>query len=98
MRRLIPLLLLVMSVGCKAPGHLVAGDASKIRVGMTKEELVKVLGKPDNVYADGTNETLIYILERPWWQDIPYQVRIVDNKVASYGDPKISISMDVLTK
>jgi hypothetical protein len=91
MKLLLSVLLLSIIVGCKAPGHLVAGDSSKIRVGMTKEELLKAVGKPDHVYHDGTNETLVYILERPWWQDIPYTVRILDNKVAAFGDSTISV-------
>ena len=91
MRTLVPLLLLCIVVGCKAPGHLVAGDSSKIRIGMTKEELIKAVGRPDHVYNDGTNETLVYILERPWWQDVPYTVKMADNKVTSFGDSTISV-------
>ena len=30
-------------------------------------------------------EVLRYIEERPWWQDVSFQVRIVDGKVISYG-------------
>lgn len=91
MKRLLPILVLAAITGCKAPGHLVAGDSSKIRVGMTKEELIKAVGKPDHVYNDGTNETLVYVLERPWWQDIPYTVKVLDNKVAAFGDSTISV-------
>ena len=92
MKAALPILFLAVLVGCKAPGHLVAGDSSKIRVGMTKAELIQAIGKPDHVYSDGKTETLVYMLERPWWQDIPYTVKIVDDKVASCGDSTISVS------
>jgi len=72
-------------VGCAAPGgHIKAGDSSGISIGMTKDQVVQKLGRPENVNADGKSETLTYILERPWWQDKPFQVKIVDGKVASY--------------
>ena len=92
MKRIVPILIVALLAGCKAPGHLVAGDSSKIRVGMTKEELIKAIGKPDHVYSNGTNETLVYMLERPWWQDIPYTVKIVDDKLAVFGDSTITVN------
>jgi hypothetical protein len=79
------LALSILTFGCAAPGgHIKAGDPSVISVGMTKEEVIQKLGKPENVSADGQSETLNYILERPWWQDKPFRVKIVDGKVASY--------------
>ena len=51
---------------------------------MTKEQVIKALGKPETIAADGQSETLNYILERPWWQDKPFQVKIVNGKVESY--------------
>jgi hypothetical protein len=51
---------------------------------MTKDQVIQKLGKPENVSADGQSETLNYILERPWWQDKPFRVKIVNGKVASY--------------
>src|SRR5882724_1109863 len=81
----IPLLILALIVGCATPGgHIKGGDPSLISVGMTKEEVIQKLGKPENVTADGQSETLSYVLERPWWQDKPFHVKIVGGKVASF--------------
>ena len=52
---------------------------------MTREETIKAVGKPDNIAADGNEETLNYVLERPWWQDVPFRIKIVDGKVVSFG-------------
>ena len=72
-------------VGCASPGgHVRAGDPSKIAIGMTKEQVIQQLGRPENVTADGQSETLSYVLERPWWQDKPFHVKLVDGKVVSY--------------
>jgi hypothetical protein len=98
MKTLSPILLLAVIVGCKAPGHLIAGDSTKIQVGMSKDQLIKAIGKPDHVYSDGTNETFVYMLERPWWQDVPYTVKMNDGKVASYGDSTITVIYDKNSK
>ncbi len=88
MKRLIQygvLSVLAFAPGCAAPGgHIKAGDTSMISVGMTKDQVVDKLGRPENVSADGKSETLSYILERPWWQDKPFHVKIVGGKVVSY--------------
>jgi hypothetical protein len=83
--RYLPLAALSLLLGCGTPGgHIKAGDPSKISIGMTKEQVIRLLGNPENVTADSKSETLSYILERPWWQDKPFQVKLVDGKVVSY--------------
>jgi outer membrane protein assembly factor BamE (lipoprotein component of BamABCDE complex) len=85
MRTSVCILLAVVCIGCAANGHIKAGQPSRISVGMTKEQVIKALGKPEYVSADGKSETLNYILERPWWQDRPFVVRLVGGKVESYS-------------
>ena len=74
----------VILTGCRAPGHVKAGEPERISVGMPKAEVIKLLGKPEYIAADGQTETLSYILERPWWQDKPFRVKLKDGKVESY--------------
>ncbi len=79
------MILSVFIFGCAGPGgHIKAGDSSLISIGMTKDQVVQKLGKPEAVSADGQSETLGYILERPWWQDKPFRVKMVNGKVESY--------------
>lgn len=83
--RYLPLAVLSLLLGCGTPrGHIKAGEPSRISIGMTKEQVVRILGNPENVNADAHSETLSYILERPWWQDKPFQVKLVDGKVVSF--------------
>jgi outer membrane protein assembly factor BamE (lipoprotein component of BamABCDE complex) len=79
------LLLSLFITGCAANGHIRPGDPTRINVGMTKEQVIKALGKPEYVSSDGKNESLSYIMERPWWQDRPFVVKLVDGKVESYS-------------
>lgn len=86
MNRLISILLLSLLIaGCAANGHIRPGDPTKISLGMSKEQVVKALGKPEYVSADGKTESLSYIMERPWWQDRPFVVKMVDGKVESFS-------------
>lgn len=70
--------------GCRATGHIKAGDPSKISVGMSKEEVLRALKQPEHVSADGNREVMTFILERPWWQDRPFAVWLVDGKVQKF--------------
>ena len=83
--------LLALMIGCASPdgikdnhGHIKSGDPSKVSLGMTKLEVMQALGRPENVSAEGNGETLVYRLERPWWQDRPFEVQLTDGKVSSF--------------
>ena len=85
-------LTLALVSGCASPdgidnkqGRLKAGDPNKISLGMTKLEVMRALGKPETISADSNSATLFYRLERPWWQDKPFKVQIVNDKVVSFG-------------
>ena len=84
-------LLLGSILGCASPdgvrdkkGHIKSGDSSKIALGMSKIEVMRALGRPETVSAEGSEETLRYRLERPWWNDRPFEVKLTDGKVVSF--------------
>jgi hypothetical protein len=51
---------------------------------MTKEQVIKKLGKPEGVSADGHSETLNYTIEGVMWHWKSFRVKLVDGKVESY--------------
>jgi hypothetical protein len=84
-------LVVALALGCAAPngiqdnkGRIKSGDSTKISLGMNKLDVMRALGKPEAVSADANGETLLYRLERPWWQDKPFRVEIKDDKVTSF--------------
>jgi outer membrane protein assembly factor BamE (lipoprotein component of BamABCDE complex) len=90
--RLTRVLLLTVLCGCASPdgvhdreGRIKPGDPSRIALGMTKLEVMRALGRPETISAEGNSETLYYRLERPWWQDKPFKVRLTDGKAVSFG-------------
>jgi outer membrane protein assembly factor BamE (lipoprotein component of BamABCDE complex) len=59
-----------------------AGKISGVRIGMTKEEVVAVMGKPASVSAQGSAEYLNYALSETDDQafvgvTVPYYVRLI---------------------
>ena len=71
-------------------GCATANKISGVQLGMTKDEVVKVMGKPTSISAQGGSEYLNFALSetdhdagRGWTK--PYYVRLINGKVESYG-------------
>jgi hypothetical protein len=63
-------------------------DTTKLRIGMTKDEVFTVMGKPDSVGADGNFEYLNYRLSSSAGYGTltqPYTVRLANGHVIAYG-------------
>ena len=71
-------------------GCATAGKISTVQFGMTKDDVIKVMGKPTSVSAQGGSEYLNYALSETdhdafhGWTH-PYYVRLINGKVESYG-------------
>jgi outer membrane protein assembly factor BamE (lipoprotein component of BamABCDE complex) len=86
MKRVMTLFLTaVLLAGCAT-----ANKISSVQIGMTRGDVVKVMGQPNSVSAKGNSEYLNYALAetgddafRGWTK--PYYVRLINGKVESYG-------------
>jgi Short C-terminal domain/SmpA / OmlA family len=79
-------------VGLLFIGALLAGCATSeklnyIHIGMTKDQVIAVLGTPDSTSAQANVEYMTYYLaaESGYGRDQPYMVRLVSGKVESFG-------------
>lgn len=86
MRKILILLLCLSTFGCATVGS----NLKSVSLGMSKEEVIKVLGNPTSVSAKDNVEYLRYcqtgIAKNSVWADSSeYFVRMVDGKVESYG-------------
>lgn len=77
--------LVIFLIGC-ATAHKI----SSVQIGMTKEEVIKAVGKPASTSAKGNTEYLNYSLSETDDQafygiTVPYYVRLVNGRVDSYG-------------
>lgn len=66
-----------------------AEQLNSIRIGMTKDQVIGILGQPDSTSAQANIEYLTYYLTtdngRVYAGNQPYSVRLVDGKVESFG-------------
>ena len=86
MRSLMVLVLLSITllVGCGVP----QSKTNDLSIGMTKEQVIEVLGKPTTVSATGGIEYLNYELRTPGALEasVDYFVRLVDGTAEAYGN------------
>ena len=70
-------------------GCYTAEKLNSIHIGMTKDQVIGILGQPDSTSAQANIEYLTYYLSidtgRMYGGDQPYSVRLVDGKVESFG-------------
>lgn len=84
-RIIIPFVFLAtLLAGCSSAALL-----NSVRIGMTKDQVIGILGQPDSTSAQANIEYLTYYLStdngRNYGGEQPYSVRLVDGKVESYG-------------
>ena len=79
--------LVAMLVGGLLCAGCTAAKMNAVEIGMTKAEVLRVMGKPDSVAADSSCEYLKYSLFPSAWEGPMevYFVRLVDGKVEAFG-------------
>jgi hypothetical protein len=89
MRNILLLLgLAIFLAGC-ATGEIVRG---KFHEGMTKEQVISELGKPDGFQRSGDYEALLYTnrLISGWsWDRTDYTIILQNDKVVQYGTGQV---------
>ncbi len=71
-------------VGCTT----FASKINAVRIGMSKAEVLAVMGPPSSITADTTAEYLNYSLLEKYTaiaHYTPYEIKLVNGKVVSYG-------------
>ena len=80
------MLIALVFAGCLTP----ASKINAVHLGMTKAEVLAVMGPPSSITADQTAEYLNYSLAEGMRTGYtatqsPYEVKLVNGKVVSYG-------------
>lgn len=78
---------LAFAAGLVLAGCSEASQLNNVRIGMTKDQVIGLLGQPDSTSAQRNVEYLTYyfIGDPNYGRDRPYMVRLVDGKVESFG-------------
>jgi hypothetical protein len=79
----IVLLLAALFTGCSTT----ADKLNNLHIGMTKDQVIALLGQPDSTSAQANIEYMTYYLSNDSsnGRDQPYMVRVVEGKVESFG-------------
>lgn len=89
MKRIITVIFLAFSIVACATGELVRGG---VREGMTKSEVISLLGNPDGFKRAGEQEALLYTnrLISGWsWDRTDYTVILKNGHVVEYGNGQV---------
>jgi len=83
----IPFLASALLVVALLAGCATADKLNQLRIGMTKEQVVAILGTPDSTSAQSNIEYMTYYLANDSTRggDQPYAVRLVNGHVESFG-------------
>jgi hypothetical protein len=85
MKILLPVFAL-LAVACFAGCDSTAQQLTQIRLGMTQQEVIAILGQPESMSAQGNVEYYTYYLDNTeTYREQPYLVRFANNKVESFG-------------
>jgi len=85
MKVMIALFLVMALIGCASPGRL-----NSVQLGMTKDEVISVMGKPVSISAKDDTQYLTYKFSETgedayYGRKTRYFVRLVNGKVDSFG-------------
>ncbi|MCC6821845.1 MAG: outer membrane protein assembly factor BamE [Verrucomicrobia subdivision 3 bacterium] len=88
MKKILPVIaiafFLILLTGCKT-GWIKPSKMSQISVGMTKPEVIRILGTPHSSEGRQGSEKLWYLEDQGNWIHIYHFVELTDGKVVAYG-------------
>jgi len=79
-RFIAPLFFSVITAGCATSDRL-----NDVQIGMTKAQVITLLGKPDSMSAQGDIQYFTYDLDTANGRNLPYLVRFVGDRAESFG-------------
>lgn len=89
MRKLIVFSIILIFAGCAT-----AGQVSRLHKGMTEQEVIKILGHPDDTKTKGEYQAFKYSrkMGKEWASDkSPYHVFFKDGKLIEHGSGTVRV-------
>lgn len=95
------LLAIVLLAGCIRVGRISGSDLMNLSLGMSKQEVVGVLGKPQSSSANESFEVYRYMQDHGHWRLSHHELIFVDGKLKLYGlanNPAFKAEVELLVK
>ena len=94
-------LAIILLAGCTHAGQIRGDSLSDIRLGMSKQEVVGVLRKPQGISANEKFETYRYLVDLGKWRTAHYEFIFIDDKLKLFGianTPDFKIKVEMISK
>lgn len=91
----------ILLIGCAHPGKISGTDLINLKLGMSKQEVVQILGKPQNVSANDRFETYRYFEDRGGYRFLYHEMIFVEDKLKLFGladNPDFKAKVEVIYK
>jgi outer membrane protein assembly factor BamE (lipoprotein component of BamABCDE complex) len=82
---LVFILATVLFAGCHHVGQIRGSSLTDIKLGMTEQDVIGILGKPQGVSAEDNYETYRYFVDLGNWRNAYYNFIFVDGKLNRFG-------------
>ena len=96
------LLTIILVSGCgRWTGKISGSDLTEIKLGMSKQDVVRVLGKPQSAGANEKFEVYRYWEDHGNWKHVYHELIFVDEKLKLYGladNPDFRARLELIIK
>ena len=92
---------IILLAGCLHAGQISGDSLTEIKLGMTKQEVVGILRKPQGVSANEKFEKYRYFVDLGDWRNAYYDFIFVDDKLTLFGvadDPDFKVKIELISK
>lgn len=77
---------LLLTIACSRwDGRIRGSDLTNVRLGMTKQQVIEVLGNPQSMGASDKYEVFRYYEDHGNWRHVYHGLVFVDDKLKFYG-------------
>jgi hypothetical protein len=97
---LLPLVVFLLA-GCVHAGRISGSDLTELKLGMSKQEVIGILGKPQSASANEKFETYRYWEDHGHWKHVYHDLIFVDGKLKLYGladNPDFKAKIELIVK
>ena len=76
---------IILLTGCAHSGRIKGSDLTNLKLDMSEQEVVNILGKPQSASADDKSETYRYFEDHGNWVFLYHTMIFVDGKLTKFG-------------
>jgi len=91
----------VLLTGCAHPGKISGSDLTNLKLGMSKQEVVNILGKPQSASANDKFEAYRYFEDHGRHVFVYHEVIFVEDKLKLFGladNPDFKAKVELIIK